>query len=302
MIQGEKIDLSKFLKTAGLVIIIFVFTVLTISGRPQNTSKHGEEINGEVKEPSSENISNSVSDDIERENVSKASILELLKVALQPVGSTMYVWGGGWNEEDTGAGVEARTIGLSAQWAEFASQQDSAYDYNKTRYQIHDGLDCSGYIGWVIYNTLENENNRDGYVMASTKMAKAFADMGFGDYTPASEVKNWQAGDIMSMDGHAWIVVGECDDKSVVLLHSSPPGVMLCGTKLADGTRSQAIALAEKYMSEIYPEWYAKYPECSCEYFYITDSSKLHWNRETLSDNEKICSLTAEDVLLSLFR
>ena len=163
------------------------------------------------------------------------SILDFLKVAVQPVGSTMYVWGGGWNEEDTGAGIEAVTLGVSPQWAIFAAQQGSGYDMDDTRYQIHDGLDCSGYVGWAVYNVLETENGRPGYVMASTKMAQTYADMGLGTYIPASEMTTWQAGDIMSMKGHVWIVVGQCDDGSVLFLHASPPGVMFSGTKLADG-------------------------------------------------------------------
>lgn len=41
----------------------------------------------------------------------------LLKTALLPIGNTMYIYGGGWNEEDTGAGIEAMTIGVSHKWA-----------------------------------------------------------------------------------------------------------------------------------------------------------------------------------------
>lgn len=137
--------------------------------------------------------------------------------------------------------------------------------------------------------------------MSSTKMAKTFSDMGFGSYVPANDVTVWQPGDIMSMNGHAWIVVGECSDGSVVLLHSSPPGVILCGTLLADGTKSDAVRLAEKYMREKYPEWYEKYPDCSRSYTYLTSSSKMHWNRETLPDDEEVRKLSAEEVLGILF-
>ena len=112
------------------------------------------------------------------EPVEKTSILGFLQTAILPVGQTMYVWGGGWNEEDTGAGVEAVTLGISPAWAEFAAKQDAAYDYKKTKYQIHDGLDCSGYVGWVVYNVLETENGKDGYVLSSTKMAEEFASHG----------------------------------------------------------------------------------------------------------------------------
>ena len=31
----------------------------------------------------------------------------LLRTSLLPVGQTMYIWGGGWNQDDAGAGIEA---------------------------------------------------------------------------------------------------------------------------------------------------------------------------------------------------
>ena len=213
----------------------------------------------------------------------------------------MYVWGGGWNEEDTGAGIEAVTLGVSPQWAIFAAQQGSGYDMDDTRYQIHDGLDCSGYVGWAVYNVLETENGRPGYVMASTKMAQTYADMGLGTYIPASEMTVWQAGDIMSMKGHVWIVVGQCDDGSVLFLHASPPGVMFSGTKLADGSESDATALAERIMREYYPDWYARFPESARSYSYLTDSSAMRWYEEVLSDYEGLRGMTAEEVVGEIF-
>lgn len=229
------------------------------------------------------------------------TLLELLTVATQPVGNTMYIWGGGWNEEDTGAGIEAVTIGVSPQWAQFAAQQDSSYDYNTTRYQIHNGLDCSGYVGWTIYNVLETENGGEGYVCASTEMARSLADRGFGAYIPAEEMTHWQPGDIMSQKGHCWIVVGMCDDGSVLLLHSSPPGVRFCGTLLPDGTKSQAVSLAETVMKEQYPQWHSRYPDCSSAYNYLTKASALRWNEQTLSDPENLRHMTAQQILSLLF-
>ena len=108
------------------------------------------------------------------------SLENFLEIAMEPVGQTMYVWGGGWNEEDTGDGVEAVTIGVSDQWASFFEEQDASYDYQNTLYQIHDGLDCSGYVGWAIYNLMQTESGQEGYVMKSGEMAKAFADFGWG--------------------------------------------------------------------------------------------------------------------------
>lgn len=42
------------------------------------------------------------------------TLQNFLTIAIQPVGQTMYVWGGGWNEEDTGAGKMPNASGLFA--------------------------------------------------------------------------------------------------------------------------------------------------------------------------------------------
>lgn len=229
------------------------------------------------------------------------SILNFLKVATEPVGSTMYIWGGGWNEEDTGAGIEAVTLGVSPHWAAFADLQDASYNYNNHRYQIHDGLDCSGYIGWAVYNTLETENSKPGYVCPSTNMAKDFANRGLGSYIPSTDVKEWLPGDIMSMKGHVWIVVGMCDDGSVLLLHASPPGVIFSGTTLPDGSPSEASALAEKTMETHFPNWYHRYPNCARPHSYLTKSSAMRWNTDILSDEEGLRQMTAEEVVEMIF-
>lgn len=151
------------------------------------------------------------------------TIANLLMTAKQPIGQTMYIWGGGWNEEDTGAGVEAVHIGVSSTWSEFAAAQDAGYDYKNTRYQIHNGLDCSGYLGWIVYNVFQQVDGETGYVMKATTMAKTFAEYGWGTYTPAGKVTDWEPGDVMSMKGHVWLSLGMCEDGSVVLMHASPP-------------------------------------------------------------------------------
>ena len=194
------------------------------------------------------------------------TLTDFLSISTLPVGNTMYVWGGGWNEEDTAAGIEAVTLGLSPQWATFASWQDSSYNYKNTRYQIHDGL-----------------------------------DKGFGDYIPAWELKQWQPGDIMSMNGHCWIVVGQCEDGSVLMLHASPPGVMFSGTTLSDGSPSQASVLADSIMKTHYPNWYARYPQTSRPHSYLTESNAMRWNSETLADPDNLRQMTAEEVVAVLF-
>lgn len=237
----------------------------------------------------------------EKEVIEPHSIARLLLLAKEPLGRTMYVWGGGWNETDTGAGVEACSLGMSSAWEEFAKKQNESYDYRDTRYQIHDGLDCSGYIGWVVYNLFETKSGEAGYVEKASDMAAVLAGRGFGTFTEASEVTDWQAGDIMSMEGHVWMALGACEDGSVVLIHASPPGVILSGTRLPNGEASMAELLAKEYMSAYYPQWYKKYPVTGCDYRYLTDSACMRWDEGVLSDQQGLRSMRAKEVLQWLF-
>lgn len=236
---------------------------------------------------------------------SKSTLKKLLQTALKPVGSTMYVWGGGWNKADTGAGESARTIGVSPKWKKFFKKQDSSYNYNTTKYQIENGLDCSGYIGWSIYNILNTKSGKTGYVVKASTMASNFASRGWGTYTYKTGVKDYRAGDIMSMPGHVWMVLGQCKDGSVVLLHSSPPGVQIAGTATKSGKKnSQAVALAKKYMKKYYPEWYKKYPDCSKGSSYLTQSSRMRWDlsgKSIMSDPDGYRNMSAEQILKDLF-
>ena len=93
-----------------------------------------------------------------------STIKNFLQTAIAPIGSTMYVWGGGWNKADTAAGKDAKRLGLSPKWRSFAKNKDASYNYNYYRYQIHNGLDCSGYVGWCVYNVLNTKNGQKGYV------------------------------------------------------------------------------------------------------------------------------------------
>lgn len=238
-------------------------------------------------------------------NGAKSTLKKLLLTGLQPVGSTMYVWGGGWNKADTGAGTEAVTIGISAKWKKFFEKQTSSYDYRTTRYQISNGLDCSGYIGWCIYNILNTENGKKGYVMLAQKMARNFASRGWGTYTAKSGVKNYRAGDIMSSSGHVWMVVGQCSDGSVVLLHSSPPGVQLAGTPSRSGkTSSRAVKLAKYYMKKYYPGWYSKYPNCAVSGQYLTQYARMRWDLTgdmIMTDPDNYRNMSADEILKDLF-
>lgn len=241
----------------------------------------------------------------------RSTIKDFLKSAIAPVGSVMYVWGGGWNEEDTAAGKEAKTTGLSKSWRSFSKTQKADYNYRNHRYQIHDGLDCSGYVGWCVYNVMNTQNNQSGYVMSASVQAKKFAGLGFGSYRPASKVKNYKAGDIMSSTcsccGHVWIVIGQCRDGSVVLVHASPPGVQINGTTTPSGKKnSQAYRLAKKYMKKYYPAWYKKYPDVSRGPAYLSHYGQMRWKTTGedvyLSDPDNYRKRSVENVLKDLFK
>lgn len=239
------------------------------------------------------------------QNQRKRTLKNFLKTALMPVGKTMYVWGGGWNKEDTGAGIEAVSIGLSPNWEKFAKKQNKNYNYKKTSYQIHDGLDCSGYVGWVIYNVFHDKDGQKGYVMLAEKMAKEFSKQGFGTFTPAKSVKNYRAGDIMSNKYHVYIVIGRCSDGSVVLMHASPPGVQINGTVNSKGQKnSEAKKLADTYMKKYFPSWYAEYPPKTLELSYLKKYDQMRWNigkNGALQDDENLVGMNASQVLKVIF-
>jgi len=240
-----------------------------------------------------------------------STIKNLLQTAIAPIGSTMYVWGGGWNKADTGAGTDARRIGLSPAWRSFAKNKKASYNYKDYRYQIHNGLDCSGYVGWCVYNVVNTKKNQKGYVYSASKQAKKFSELGFGSYCTSSSIKDYCAGDVMSSTckccGHVWIVVGQCRDGSVVLVHSSPAGVQLCGTTTPSGRKnSKAYKLAKKYMKKYYKAWYKKYPDVSRGKSYLSHYGQMRWNTSgknvILSDPDGYQKISAEEVLADLFK
>lgn len=235
-----------------------------------------------------------------------STIKNFLMTAKAPIGSTMYVWGGGWNKADTAAGKEAKTTGLSAKWRSFAKNKKSNYNYRNYRYQIHNGLDCSGYVGWCVYNVRNTANGKKGYVYSASKQAKKFSEMGFGSYTPAASVRDYKAGDILSSSGHVWIAIGQCSDGSVVLMHASPPGVQISGTATPGGKKnSKAYKLAKKYMKKYYKSWYKKYPDVSRGASYLSGYSRMRWDVESdkavLTDPDGYQDMSPEHVLEDLF-
>ena len=91
---------------------------------------------------------------------------------------------------------------------EFAIKQDSSYNFKDYNYKqnkdyIHLGLDCSGYIGWLLYNIFQDK----GYVDFSRKIANNLATENKGKVKKAKYITEYKAGDIMSGENvsHVWL-------------------------------------------------------------------------------------------------
>lgn len=229
-------------------------------------------------------------------------LADLLAYAKEPLGQVMYIWGGGWNEEDTGAGTESRHLGLSPAWKTFAGAQDATYDFNDHLYEIHHGLDCSGYIGWLLYNTFETKDSQPGYVRLSQEIGPFLEEKGYGTMIAASDIQNYEPGDLLANTEHIFMVLGTYEDGSLLIIHASPPGVRICGTPNAQGeTRSQAEVNAENIMQTYYPDWSAKYPTCSTDFSYLTAYDQFRWNPDKLPDAQGFRKKTADAVISYLF-
>ena len=247
------------------------------------------------------------------------TLLSLLQNAVRPMGHTLYIYGGGWNTEDTGAAEETRTLGVSPVWQTFFESRDALYTYKsdddpQSSYYPHDGvntyhalgLDCSGYVGWVVYNTLCTENGKEGFVTSSTRLAHSLASMGLGDYTRSHTLS---PGDIVSMKGHVWLCIGVCADESVVIAHSSPTlsrrgqpggGVQLTALCKPQNKICEAYRLADRYMKLRFPSWYARYPVTVRDldaYMRFEEplTGKFSWR--VLCDPDGIHSMGAEEIL-----
>ena len=270
----------------------------------------------------------------------KRTLKNYLQTAMNPVGTALYVYGGSWDWQDVNSSNQALTIGLPQSWIDFFQQQDANYTYKNSADPAHSyyphnswnqyyyaGVDCSAYIGWTVYNVMHTESTTndlsDGYVMSAVKMAKTFADKGWGTWT--RDIKSFKPGDIFSMSGHVWTVLGVCDDGSIVFLHSTPSdskagqgggGVQLSALNPnSDNDKNcEAYKLVTKYMTKYYTEWSTRYdavlrsydsyatPASGSEYS-KTWSGNFSWNLDGtgLTDPDGYADMSAAEILADLF-
>ena len=241
----------------------------------------------------------------------RTTVTNLLNTALLPVGQTLYVYGGGWDYADLGSGPQSTQLGLVPSWLDFFSAQNSAYDYRLFRGQginpyFYAGLDCSGYLGWVVYNTLRQKNGQSGFVYHSSHFAGMLAKKhGLGIL--CSNPARLRSGDLFSMDGHVWLCVGRCPDGSMVILHSTPSpsrtGAPGGGVQLSalGSNHCQAALLACDTMRHLAPNWWERYQSMTYPYTTYTTASEpdggcFLWS-SLLSDPHKLRNRSANEVL-----
>ena len=234
---------------------------------------------------------------------SARTIKNYLAGALQPVGKALYVWGGGW--------TDSTRKGISPTWVSWYNSQSSSYDYNNyrdlTTANRIKGLDCSGFVGWASYQVMHSKSGEgSGYTVVSGNIGSYYQNtLKWGhivnqNYLSQNNYKLYP-GDIGYDSGHTWIVLGQCADKSAVIVHSTPQaGCQISGTPTPSGDYdSQAIALAKTYMSKY--KGFTKYDYHTSSGNYIRRGNYLRWYSSTLSDPDGYKNKTAAQILADLY-
>jgi len=275
------------------------------------------------------------------------TLKNFISTAFQPVGTTLYVFGGGWDFQDLGTSYEGRTIGISINWVKFFDDQNINYTYrddanhNNTYYPFGEynqyyyaGLDCSGFVGWSIYNNIYNDSlSHPGLVTNARKIANNLEKENYGkwmhtvngstysnpNYTLlANELK---VGDILSTSGHVMIVLGKCNDGSFIILHSTPSnsksgkpggGVQMSAVNIKESgsTNCEAYKLCEEYMNKHFKKWSERYnvivtPTETVFNFKddVPTTGLFHWDLTNgiITDPDNYSLKSASEILKDLF-
>ena len=227
------------------------------------------------------------------------TLTKFLKTMIQPVGNTLYVWGGGHDAWTDGDGLR---IGMNPKWEQFYNQQGASYNYTKHRYENQNGLDCSGLVSWAVYNTYNTKSNQKetAYSSTSTGFPAYLTNKGFGSYGKVSG-GTFTPGDVVSMTGHVWVVLGMCSDGSLVIVHATPPVVQISGTvNTAGSTNSEAVKLANAYMKKYYSDAAGKYNLCIASKAYVNNVDRFQWSSSSMRDPDGLRNMTAAQVLEKL--
>ena len=233
------------------------------------------------------------------ESQAMGTLTKFLKTMIQPVGNTLYVWGGGHDAWTDGDGLR---IGMNPKWKQFYNQQGASYNYTKHRYEYQNGLDCSGLVSWAVYNTYNTKSNQKetAYSSTSTGFPAYLTNKGFGSHGRVSG-GTFTPGDVVSMTGHVWVVLGMCSDGSLVIVHATPPVVQISGTvNTAGSTNSEAVKLANAYMKKYYSDAAGKYNLCIASKAYVNNVDRFQWSSGSMRDPDGLRNMTAAQVLEKL--
>ena len=233
------------------------------------------------------------------ESQAMGTLTKFLKTMIQPVGNTLYVWGGGHDAWTDGDGLR---IGMNPKWKQFYNQQGASYNYTKHRYEYQNGLDCSGLVSWAVYNTYNTKSNQKetAYSSTSTGFPAYLTNKGFGSHGKVSG-GTFTPGDVVSMTGHVWVVLGMCSDGSLVIVHATPPVVQISGTVNTTGsTNSEAVKLAKAYMKKYYSDAAGKYNLCIASKAYVNNVDRFQWSSSSMRDPDGLRNMTAAQVLEKL--
>ena len=273
----------------------------------------------------------------------KKTLKNFISTAFQPLGTTLYVFGGGWDFQDVGTSFDGRTIGISKNWIKFFDDQTVNYTYRDDSHKestyypfngfneyYYAGLDCSGFVGWTLYNTFYKENlKHNGFVQSAKKIAKDLADKKYGKWlhkidnsTNLLLAKELKVGDIISTPSHVMIVLGKCDDDSFIIIHSTPsdsktgnPGggvqISAVNPKESGSKNCKAYELCLNYTTKYFKKWSERYEPTvigTDRVFNFPDSSNttgiFHWEikKGVLEDPEKYAQKNASEILIDLFK
>ena len=225
------------------------------------------------------------------------SLTRLLRTAMLPVGNTLYVWGGG---HDLYIGGDSLRIGVNPQWKKFYDRHGSNYDFSRYKYSYGNGLDCSGFVGWTIYNTYNTKANQSAYVTTSTDFPDYLKRKGFGTYQRVNG-GTFTPGDVVAIDGHVWMVIGMCSDGSVVIVHATPPVIQISGTVTPSGSKnSEAVQLAQAYMKKYFSDAANKFNLCIASKGYLNGVRRFQWYSSKLTDPDGLRNMSAEQVLAKI--
>ncbi len=250
------------------------------------------------------------------------TIKNLLQTAMLPVGNTLYVYGGGWNWQDTGACTEPDPL----EWMRFFHAHAADYDYdtgaNRDSFFPHGewneyyyaGLDCSGYMGFTVSSLLTVDGMSDDYTVKAASFAQNLANHGFG--TKSRSMAGARPGDIVSAGNHVWMVVGVCGDGSIVLLDSTPspgkngrrgggPALRALGANAS----CEANQLAQYYMKNVYGGWYNYFENTMVNpgaytTFSLADNGRFSWDlsgSSVLTDPDGYLGMSAAQILEDMF-